>query len=448
MRILHTADWHLGRTLEGRSRQEEQEAFMDELVAIVRDEQIDVVLMAGDAYDSVNPPAAAEKLFYDGLARLADGGGRHVIAIAGNHDNPERLMAAAPLALRQGITLVGLPTPQLQRVDVTRTGERALLFALPYPSESRLRELLADEADEASLRGAYSQRIAQLVARQATQFTPRTVNLIMSHLYVLGGAESESERPIQVGGAYTVDTSALCANAQYVALGHLHRPQLIKTTSLNRSTDSLNRSTDTPNRSTDSLNGAFDSINHTDSLNGAHDSLIHSPDSLIRYSGSPLAYSFSEAGQAKSVTIIDLQPGGVPQWHEVYLSSGKPLVRWRATEGIAQVHRWLDEGKDARAWIDLELHIQDSLSMEQIQSLRKQHSGIIHIRPIYSMADETVASEIMRRDQLPIDEIFRRFYTRQTGGAQAEPALVSLFLELLQQSTDVEMMASTAEREE
>jgi exonuclease SbcD len=391
MRILHTADWHLGRTLEGRSRQEEQEAFMDELVDLVRDQQIDVVLMAGDAYDSVNPPAAAEKLFYDGLARLADGGGRQVIAIAGNHDNPERLAASAPLALRQGITLVGLPTPQLQLVDVPRTGERAKLFALPYPSESRLRELLAEEADEAGLRGAYSQRIAQLVARQATEFTSHTVNLIMSHLYVLGGAESESERPIQVGGAYTVDTAALCANAQYVALGHLHRPQQLKASS------------------------------------------------LIRYSGSPLAYSFSEAGQAKSVTVVDVAPGGEAILTEVFLSSGKPLVRWKAAEGIAQVYSWLEAGKDARAWIDLELHITDSLSMEQIQRLRKQHNGIINIRPVYpDITIEAGAGEAVRRDQLPIDEMFRRFYTRQTGGAEADPALVSLFLELLQQSAEKE----------
>jgi exonuclease SbcD len=371
---------------------------MDELIAIVRDQQIDIVLMAGDAYDSVNPPAAAETLFYDGLARLADGGGRQVIAIAGNHDNPERLAASAPLALRQGITLVGLPTPQLQRVDVPRTGERALLFALPYPSESRLRELLAEEADEAGLRGAYSQRIAQLVARQATEFTSRTVNLIMSHLYVLGGAESESERPIQVGGAYTVDTAALCANAQYVALGHLHRPQQLKASS------------------------------------------------LIRYSGSPLAYSFSEAGQAKSVTILDIVPGGEPQLSEVFLSSGRPLVRWKAVEGITQVHHWLDEGKDARAWIDLELHIGDSMSMEQIQRLRKQHSGIINIRPIYPQLSADAEMGVAgRRDQLPIDEMFRRFYVRQTGGAEADPALVRLFLELLQESTEAETAISAAE---
>src|SRR5687767_13141661 len=112
VRILHTADWHLGRSLEGRSRQAEQEAFLEELTCIVRSEEIDIVLVAGDIYDSVNPPSAAEKLFYDGLSRLADGGARHVAVIAGNHDSPERLAAAAPLADRHHICLWGLPTAE------------------------------------------------------------------------------------------------------------------------------------------------------------------------------------------------------------------------------------------------------------------------------------------------------------------------------------------------
>src|SRR5690606_36426643 len=119
-----------------------------------------------------------------------------------------------------------------------------------YPSESRLKELMTESLDEDVLRSAYSERIAQILAEHTKPFSEQTVNIVMSHIYVLGGAETESERPIQVGGAYTVDTAALNVNAQYTALGHLHRPQNIKAPS------------------------------------------------LIRYSGSPLAYSFSEAGQS------------------------------------------------------------------------------------------------------------------------------------------------------
>ncbi len=109
MRILHTSDWHLGRTLEGRSRLEEQVMFIDELCGIVEAEAVDLVLIAGDVFDTVNPPAAAEELFYDALNRLADGGKRGIVVIAGNHDNPERLCAASPLAERNGIILYGLP---------------------------------------------------------------------------------------------------------------------------------------------------------------------------------------------------------------------------------------------------------------------------------------------------------------------------------------------------
>jgi exonuclease SbcD len=389
---LHTADWHFGRTLEGRSRLEEQAAFMDELTAIVRDERIDLVLVAGDVYDSVNPPAAAETLFYEGVARLAEGGRRPVAVIAGNHDHPERLAASAPLAGGQGVTLVGLPTSGLLTFDIARTGERASVFALPYPSESRLGELLEDAIEEEALRLAYSQRIARLVAREAAGFRADTVNLVMSHLYVLGGAESESERPIQVGGAYTVDSSALCAGAQYVALGHLHRPQTVKAPS------------------------------------------------VLRYCGSPLAYSFSEAGQAKSVTVLDLAPGAEAEPREIWLSSGRPLVRWRATEGLAQVRSWLEEGRDASAWIGLEVYVTEAMSLEDIHELRKRRDGFIHIRPVYpELAEELERRE--RQSALPIDELFRRFYARQTGGAQPEPELVELFLELMRHEEDGEAAA-------
>ncbi|MDQ0876948.1 exonuclease SbcD [Paenibacillus sp. V4I3] len=383
MRILHTADWHFGRTLEGRSRLEEQTAFMDELVQIVQDQAIDLVLIAGDIYDSVNPPAAAEQLFYEGISRLADGGKRQVAIISGNHDHPDRLAASGPLAAKQGITIIGLPVPDIQSIGIARTGELARLIALPYPSESRLKELLSDVAEEEVLRSKYSERVGALIRKQAASFEAGTVNLIMSHLYVLGGHETESERPIQVGGAYTVDTNALTAGAQYVALGHLHRPQNVKAAS------------------------------------------------PIRYCGSPIAYSFSEAGQAKSVTVLDLAPGQVAEPKEIFLTSGRPLVSWKAKEGIGQVHQWLDEQRDASAWIDLEVTMTEAMSIEQIQSLRKAYEGFIHIRPIYPEMEAVRA--VVSRSDLSMEEHFTRFYSRQTGGAQPEPELVRLFLELLQE---------------
>lgn len=385
MRILHTGDWHFGRTLEGRSRMKEQEDFVEELVRIAEVQQADLILMAGDVYDSVNPPAAAEQLFYEAAARLT-AGGRPLVVIAGNHDQPERVSSVSPLVARQGITLIGLPVADAVRVHTARTGETAQIAALPYPSEARLNELLAVEGDEDELRRAYSARVGKLMRMMAGGFTPQTVNLAMSHIYVLGGVESDSERPIQVGGAYTVDPSALTIGAQYTALGHLHRSQSVK------------------------------------------------GDGMIRYSGSPLAYSFSEAGQAKSVTMIDVSPGQKPMMEEIFLSCGRPLVRWKAKGGLDEVYRWLDEGRDGQAFIDLEISLTEAMSLGEIHRLRKSSDGFIHIRPVYP---EMESAELQyNRSQLPVPELFRKFYQRQTGGAEPDDALVDLFLELTQEDSE------------
>ncbi|MGM1046587.1 MAG: exonuclease SbcCD subunit D C-terminal domain-containing protein [Bacillota bacterium] len=380
MRILHTGDWHLGRTLEGRSRLAEQEAFLDELVRMADDQHADLILMAGDVYDSVNPPAAAEQLFYDAAARLTDGG-RPLVVIAGNHDQPERVSSVTPLVAKRGITLVGLPSAETVTVTASRTGEIAKIAALPYPSEARLNELLTADGNEDELRRAYSERVGKLMQMMARDFSPKTVNLAMSHIYVLGGLESESERPIQVGGAYTVDPSALAVGACYTALGHLHRPQAVK------------------------------------------------GEGIIRYSGSPLAYSFSEAGQAKSVTMVDVSPGSTPVVEELFLSSGRPLVRWKAKGGLQEVYRWLEEERDPDAFIDLEVSLTEAMGMADIQRLRKSRDGIVHIRPIYP---EMEALELdTERSRLPLPDLFRKFYQRQTGGAEPENSLVDLFLELV-----------------
>lgn len=321
MRILHTADWHFGRQLEGRDRRGEQSDFVDELCRIAEEKDVQLVLIAGDVYDSVNPPAWAEELFYTALERLSAGGRRAVVVIAGNHDQPERVRAAAPIASKQGIVLLGLPkeTPILSGSDAPRDKVRvldggpswmelavpgvehhAVILALPYPSEARLKELLSDTFTQEQMQLAFSERIKTLLDELSVHFREDTVNLVTSHLFVMGGRESDSERPIQIGGALTVSPSAFPEKADYVALGHLHRLQ----------------------------------------------KLGEKP--LIRYSGSPLGYSFSEAGQSKAVVIVDVVPGEEVQEEIVYLKSGRPLARWKATEGIAQVEKWLEEGRDSR----------------------------------------------------------------------------------------------------
>ncbi|MBM7866278.1 exonuclease subunit SbcD [Heliobacterium gestii] len=408
MRILHTSDWHLGKTLEGRDRQAEQEAFIDEICAICDREQVDLVLLAGDVYQHANPSAAAEELFYDAVSRLANQGRRGVVIIAGNHDNPERLCAAAPLADRHGITLLGLPKDVLQpylparadrvrRVDAGASwvemalpgcDHHAVIAALPYPSEGRLKELLAQSTDDREIQKGYNERLALIFRDLSGHFRDDTVNLVMSHLYVRGGAVSDSENPIQVGAAYAVDPAVFPEKAQYVALGHLHRPQ--------------------------------------DAAGGA---------APIRYAGSPLAYSFSEAGQAKSVTLVDLLPREPAQVREILLASGKPLVRWVVTGGMEELQRRVAAGDDANAWIDLELHLAQPLTLDEIGLIKGLHRGIVNIVPKVGRTRADVsAGESM--ENLSVEQRFIRFYQRQTGAEAPDPALLELFLELLQDERD------------
>ncbi|GED31037.1 MULTISPECIES: exonuclease SbcCD subunit D [Brevibacillus] len=403
MRILHTADWHFGRQLEGRDRRIEQAAFVDELCQIADDKSVDLVLIAGDVYDSVNPPAWAEELFYEALERLSAEGTRGVVVIAGNHDQPERVRAAAPLATKHGIVLLGLPkesplTPEETvegRVRIVDGGpswlelavpgceHHAVVLALPYPSESRLKELLSESFSQEQMQLAFSERIGQLLTELSRHFRDDTVNLVTSHLFVMGGLETDSERPIQIGGAMTVSPMAFPEKADYVALGHLHRLQKLR----------------------------------------------EKP--LVRYSGSPLSYSFSEAGQSKAVVLVEVVPGSEVQEEIIYLTSGRPLARWKATEGISQVEQWLAEGRDAGAWIDLELHVSDVIDPAEFQRLRKLSDDFLKIQRVVVREDrQDEETERVELAELTPEQLFRRFYERKRG-AQPDERLVAMFERLL-----------------
>jgi exonuclease SbcD len=404
VRILHTADWHLGCQLEGRPRLPEQAQVLDEICRVAEAERVDLVLVAGDVFDSPNPPAAAEDLLYATLERLGAGGRRAVVVISGNHDSAERISAPHPLARRHGVALVGLPgeTPTAVaaeaagRVGWPATGpgwleisvpgcpHTAVVATLPYPTEARLHQALGDSLDEAVLRSAYSDRVGRLLAEAAAHFHPDSVNLVVSHLFVAGGEESGSERPIQLGGAYAVHPSAFPPAAQYVALGHLHRAQAVEAP--------------VP----------------------------------VRYCGSPRAYSFGEAGQTKGVELVDLVPGGAPVVRTLVLRGGRPLVRWTAAAGLEEVEGWIAAGRDEGAWIDLEVHLDAPLPLDAIQRLRQRLPGLVTVRPVIRAGAETGRDPT--REALPADELFRLFY-RQARGHEPAAGVLELFRRL---TTDVD----------
>ncbi|HEX3046788.1 MAG TPA: exonuclease subunit SbcD [Bacillota bacterium] len=403
MRILHTSDWHLGRTLEGRPRLPEQEQFIDELIDIVQGEDVKLILIAGDVYDTYNPPADAEKLFFDAMERLSDGGKRAVVAIAGNHDSPERLQAANPLAVKHGISLLGYPGEHLpvtkasagvQRISsgpgwlelqITGCEERVMVYALPYPSESRLNEVLTENLEEEMQQIAYSERIGRLFGAADQIFRPDTVNVALAHLFAFGGVECESER--QLGGALAVSPQEMPKMAQYIALGHLHRPQ----------------------------------------------QLHHTP-APCRYSGSPLSFSFSEADQQKEVVIVDAKPGDIAQVRSINLNSGRILKRWRAGN-IEEARNWCARPENQNYWVEMELMADGPLEINQLMELRKLHSGLVTIRPIFPELNETADGR--RLSEMTLVERFNLFFEREYGIAPSED-LIQYFLEMVNHSGEAD----------
>lgn len=396
MRVLHTSDWHLGRTLYGHSRASEHEAFLDELVDVARD--VDLVLVSGDVFESSNPPIEAEGLFFDTLARLGDGGRRAVVVIAGNHDSPDRLKASGPLTAGHAVWIfgrpgdVGLPRrpgargvqlveshPSVLVLDLPSAGQRAVILAMPYPSEARLKQMLSTALDDRDMQAAYNRRLGRLFAELSVHFRPDTVNLATSHLSIRSCMPSLSER-VLIGGAWQID-AAMLPRAQYVALGHLHHAQV-----------------------------------------------VHDAPTLARYAGSPLPMRFTERNFPRAHVIVDVQPGGEPQIELIPIRAGRPLVRWEA-DSIEAVEQGVAQGLHPDAFIDLQIRSESRLTHPEVARLKRLPRDILRIR---ALLPETVVTPMLdptRRREWPLSDLFSAFYRDQTGHDPA-PELTELLVEL------------------
>ena len=229
MKILHTADWHVGKTLRGRSRADEHGAVLDEIVGIAEREAVDLVLVAGDQFDRAVPSPESEEIVYDALLRLARTGAR-VVVIAGNHDSPRRLAAVGPLLdLANIVSAARVARPDaggVVRVD-TRSGETACIALFPFQSK---RGIVTAEAlmggDPDDHQKEYSARCRKIADVLCEGFSADTVNLVVAHLTVVGAATGGGERGAHIFDYY-VPADIFPTNAHYVALGHIHKPQKI-----------------------------------------------------------------------------------------------------------------------------------------------------------------------------------------------------------------------------
>lgn len=286
MRILHTSDWHVGKVLKGRSRLEEQIQALAGVVTIAREEQPDLIIVAGDLYDTAQPSPEATKVVTRALSALR-ATGADVIAIGGNHDNGAALDALRPWADAAGITLRGRVSDRREELVVkgaTGSGEAWRCVALPFLSQRyAIRALEMFELTEAQAEATYADHLSRLLASLCESFEDSSVNLITTHLTVVGGVMGGGEREAHTILSYAVPALIFPANAHYVALGHLHRPQ--------------------------TLAGRCP----------------------VRYSGSPIAIDFGEEENSPSVSIVEVSAGTAAMVREVPVPVTVPLRTIRGT---------------------------------------------------------------------------------------------------------------------
>jgi exonuclease SbcD len=231
MKLLHTSDWHVGRTIRGRSRAVEHEAVLLEVAAIAEREQVDLVLVGGDLFDAAAPPPEAERIVYDSLLALSADRTRPVAVIAGNHDSAARLAAVAPVFAPHRVTILTKPTPPSGGgvVEIPTDHGTARLALLPFPSQRSVvtaDALMTTDAGEQGL--SYADRVRRLLDVLAGRFDGSgAVDVVLAHLMVMGGTMGGGERGAHTVFDYWVPATAFPATAAYAALGHLHRAQRI-----------------------------------------------------------------------------------------------------------------------------------------------------------------------------------------------------------------------------
>lgn len=401
MKILHTADWHLGKKLDNFSRHEEQVEILTEIEHIADNEDVDLILIAGDVFDTFNPPVESVDLAYRTLKRLAKNGERLVLVIAGNHDSPDRIELPDAFARECGILFFGYPQSEIRKglvgvgFEITESAPGFVeikssklsypirIIATAYANEYRMNAWLGHDERELALRELLKNHWNDLSQRYCDE---KGVNILCSHLFIIKEGEKpesepEGEKPIlDIGGAQVVFSHSIPDSIHYTALGHLHRMHQVS---------------------------------------GAK--------GMVAYSGSPLAYSFSEAGQTKYVCIVDVEPEKNALLKKITLTKGKNLIRYKAqnTEEAKQI---LIENPDAL--VELTLQTSDFINQQEVKMLNDIHQGIIRIIPefINQTADEkkTVIDPLA-----DIETLFVQYFESKKGTKPNEEIL-QLFKEIQQ----------------
>ena len=400
MKILHSSDWHLGKKLDNFSRYNEQINVLDEIVRISNNENVDAVIIAGDLFDTYNPPTESVELFYKTLKKLSKNGKRPVIAIAGNHDSPDRIEVPDALARELGIILAGYPNSKIRKftndlgIDLINSDEGFIELKIayikyplrvilnPYANQFRIKSFLGVENTEDELRTVLQNEWTKLSDKYCDN---KGVNLLVSHMFFVNEGEKipdepEDEKPIlHVGGVQAIYPKNIPKNIQYVALGHLHRKQTVS----------------------------------------------NKPCPIV-YSGSPISYSFSEANQQKFVSIVDVEPNSEAKIRFVELIAGKKLER-KKFDDIDVAVSWLEDNKNSL--VELTIVSENYLTAEERKRLKNAHENIITIIPEVKSAVMNVNRGVGIDISKSIDELFVDFFMHKKG-QKPNKELIDLFKEI------------------
>lgn len=404
MKLLHTADWHLGKRLQDVSRLEEQKEVLEEIVSIAERHEIDMVLLAGDVFDTFNPSHEAVELLYKTLRKLSKNGQRPIVVISGNHDSTQFIEAPDPLARELGIFFYSrydtvIPTGKTENgTEVLQSDPGFVSLKLPqydfpiriilapYANELLLRTYLGEENRESALRTVLGNRWQELAERHCDD---SGVNLFLGHFFFVKEGETpepepESERPIlHVGGTQALHTAQIPAQIQYAALGHLHRYHACST----------------------------------------------QPVPAV-YASSPLAYSFSEAGQQKQAVIIEVDPGKPAQYQAIPLYQGRRLER-KTFDNLRSALEWLTE--NPYCFVELTYETDHSIDGETRRSLMKAHDGIINLIPQIKNRETASDQQLQVRDlEKDMPSLFNMYYQSEKGQPPNQE-LIAVFKEVIAQ---------------
>lgn len=391
MRFLHTSDWHVGRTIRGKSRELEHEAALQQVLTHAKEADIDCVLMAGDIFDTSSPAPDSERLVY-GFFQELHGLGIPAVVIAGNHDHPRRFDAIAPLLRTMNVNLIGEPraagaggTFEIRSRDGKET---AVVAALPWIAERHAVDFVALQEGVAASLLNYAEQVAQAMQNVSGPFTPDTINVLMAHALVnnsvIGPPKAGGERELHMAmGIYGIQRERFPGTAQYIAFGHVHRSQ----------------------------------------------ELVKSP--AAWYSGSLMQLDFGEVEQDKSVNLVEIharQPSSITRL-PIDKGTRRLIDIGNPAHGVplGELASYVEKAGDGwlRVFVDLDIPVANLPAL-----VRDTLPNAVHVeRTRATSAAEPISAE--PRSTAP-EEMFANFYRSSFGrGSEPKPATMELFRRFL-----------------